>query len=91
MLKLTLKPGEFIDIGNNVKVIFSGGSSNNIHLLIDAPKEMNIVRSNAGKGRNTPYYSEKGISEEAQHKISRIIMQEKHRQRKEELNVMKKV
>lgn len=88
MLKLTLKPGEFIDIGNDVKVIFSGGSSNNIHLLIEAPKEMNIVRSNAGKGKKMPYYSEKSISEEAQHKINRIIMEEKRRQRKEGLNEM---
>ena len=35
MLKLTLRPGEFIDIGENVRVIFSGGSANNIHLLVD--------------------------------------------------------
>ena len=27
MLKLTLKPGEYIDIGDNIKVIFSGGSA----------------------------------------------------------------
>ena len=40
MLKLTLQPGEFIRIGENVKVIFSGGSANNIHLLIDAPREI---------------------------------------------------
>ena len=45
MLKLTLKPGDFIDIGDEVKVIFSGGSANNIHLLVDAPKNMNIARS----------------------------------------------
>ena len=38
MLKLTLKPGEYIDIGDNIKVIFSGGSANNIHLLVDAPR-----------------------------------------------------
>ena len=33
ILKLTLKPGEYIDIGDNIKVIFSGGSANNIRLL----------------------------------------------------------
>ena len=44
MLKLTLRPGEFIDIGENVRVIFSGGSANNIHLLVDAPREINIAR-----------------------------------------------
>ena len=49
MLKLTLSPGEFIDIGDNVRVIFSGGSANNIHLLVDAPREINIARSSAAK------------------------------------------
>lgn len=47
MLKLTLKPGEYIDIGDNIKVIFSGGSANNIHLLVDAPREVNIVITSA--------------------------------------------
>ena len=54
MVKLTLRPGEFIDIGENVRVIFSGGLANNIHLLVDAPKEVNIVRSSAGKKKEQP-------------------------------------
>lgn len=41
MLKLSLKPGEYIDIGENIRVVFSGGSANNIHLLVDAPREYN--------------------------------------------------
>ena len=45
MLKLTIKPGEFIDIGKDIRVVYSGGSNGNIHLLIDAPRELNIVRS----------------------------------------------
>ena len=53
MLKLTLRPGEFIDIGENVRVIFSGGSANNIHLLVDAPREINIARSSAAKKKDT--------------------------------------
>ena len=52
MVKLTLRPGVFIDIGENVRVIFSGGSANNIHLLVDAPREINIARSSAGEKRN---------------------------------------
>lgn len=83
MLKLTLKPGEYIDIGSDVRVIFSGGSANNIHLLIDAPKEINIARSSAEKGRAkkpSPYYKERGISEEAKREISAILMREKHNQ-----------
>ena len=45
MLKLTIKPGEFIDIGEDIRVVYSGGTEGNIHLLIDAPRELNIVRS----------------------------------------------
>ncbi len=82
MLKLTLKPGEYINIGENIKVIFSGGSANNIHLLVDAPREVAIVRSNANTARQdkkkvSPYYKEKGISKEAQREIAQIIKREK--------------
>ncbi len=80
MLKLTLKPGDYISIGSEVKVVFSGGSANNIHLLIDAPREMNIARSTAGNRRNaSPYYAEDAISEQARKEIASIIMREKSR------------
>lgn len=77
MLKLTLKPGEFIDIGENVRVIFSGGSANNIHLLVDAPREVNIARSSAGNNAETGYYRENGISEDAKREIREILRREK--------------
>lgn len=48
MLKLSLKPGEYITLGDNIKIIFSGGSANNIHLLVDAPREINVARNSAG-------------------------------------------
>ena len=85
MLKLTLRPGEFIDIGDNVRVIFSGGSANNIHLLVDAPREINIARSSAAKKEDTTepgagrYYKESGISDEAQKEIVSILMREKRK------------
>ena len=50
MLKLTLKPGQYIDIGADIRVIFSGGSANNIHLLVEAPREINIARSGTKNG-----------------------------------------
>ncbi len=80
MLKLTLKPGDFIDIGDNIKVVFSGGSANNIHLLVDAPRELNIARNSAAKNKTpSPFYREKGISPEAQREIAGIIMREKRK------------
>ena len=78
MLKLTLKPGEFINIGEDVRVVFSGGSANNIHLLIDAPNDVAIARSNARQNRKpSPYYKEQKISREAQKEIESILMREK--------------
>ena len=85
MLKLTLRPGEFIDIGDNVRVIFSGGSANNIHLLVDAPREINIPRCSAANKKDTTepgagrYYKESGISDEAQKEIVNILMREKRK------------
>lgn len=89
MLKLTLKPGEFINIGDDIRVVFSGGSSHNIHLLIDAPRELNVARSRAIQ-RNASeqeqslmktYYKEEGISKEAQKEIAAILMREKSKSR----------
>lgn len=85
MLKLSLRPGEYIDIGENVRVIFSGGSSNNIHLLVDAPREVNIARNSAGKSEKTSYYREKGISEEAKREITEIIRREKRGEKRDSM------
>ena len=88
VLKLTIKPGEYINIGDDVRVIYSGGSEVNIHLLIDAPRELNIVRSKV-LARNTansdkkesryisPYYAERGLSPETLSKIRRLIREDK--------------
>ena len=49
MLKLSLKPGEYITLGDNIKIIFSEGSANNIHLLVDALREINVARNSADR------------------------------------------
>ncbi len=46
MLKLSLKEGEYVNIGDNIRVVYAGGSGKNGRLMIDAPREMNISRSN---------------------------------------------
>ena len=80
MLKLTLKPGEYIDIGQDIKNIFSGGSANNIHLLVDAPRELNIARSSAtGQRGKSPYYRESGISDAAKEEINQILRRERRK------------
>ncbi len=79
MLKLTLRPGEHIDIGEEIRVVFSGGSANNIHLLVDAPKSFNIARSSAGKKRAASYYKEPDLSLEARQQIYAILKKERMR------------
>lgn len=81
MLKLTLKPGEYINIGENVRVIFSGGSANNIHILVDAPRELSIARNRMKKNsQGISYYKETGISKEAHEEIKKILRCERQKQ-----------
>lgn len=45
MLRLTMGTEEYLQIGEDVKVIFLGGSKNHLRIMIDAPKEFTVVRS----------------------------------------------
>ena len=92
MLKLTVKAGEYLLIGNDVKVVYTGGSGENAHILIDAPKSMNIVRSSilekygmaADPGNEVKHHKDREISPEAQQKIKANLMAEQIRARREE-------
>ena len=44
MLVLGREAGQYIMIGNNIKVMVVKGENGNLRLAIDAPKEINIVR-----------------------------------------------
>ena len=78
MLKLTVKPGEYVLIGEEVKIVFAGGSAKNLRILVDAPKKYNIVRSEAlerygmaaDPGNEVRHYPERQISAEAQDQIN---------------------
>ena len=85
MLKLTVKPGEYLLIGNEIKLVFAGGSSNNLRILVDAPRSMNIARSSALEkkmmadepGNVVTHYKDRELSKEAQEKIKAILMEER--------------
>lgn len=85
MLKLTLREGEYVNIWDNIRVVYAGGSGKNGRLMIDAPTEMNISRSNNDPNpekRKDTYYPEPRISEEAQHEIKKIIWNERQKKSK---------
>lgn len=92
MLKLTVKAGEYLLIGNEVKVVYTGGSGENAHILIDAPKSMNIARSSilekygmaADPGNEVAHHKDRELSPEAKQKIKAILMAERKRARREE-------
>ena len=92
MLKLTVKAGEYLLVGDEIKVVFTGGSSNNLHVLVDAPKSMNIVRSTAlekygmapDPGNEVKHHKERELSPEAKEKIRAILMEERKKAKKAE-------
>ncbi len=91
MLKLSVKPGEYVLIGDDIKLVFAGGSSQNLRVLIDAPRAYNIVRSEAlGRygmaaepGNEVKHYRDRELSPEAKEKIKAILMAERKKARRE--------
>lgn len=84
MLKLTVSPGDFIMIGEDIKIIFAGGERKNIPIAIDAPKDKAIIRNTARhvKGfenvdlKSKPYV-DKPLSAEAKRQISAVIAEDR--------------
>jgi len=53
MLRLTVSTEEYLMINDNIKIIFLGGSRNHLRIMIDAPKEVNILRSTVIENQTT--------------------------------------
>lgn len=51
MLRLTVSPEEYLMINDDIKIFFLGGSKNNLRIMVDAPKEVSVVRSAALENR----------------------------------------
>lgn len=47
LLRLSVQKDEFIMVGKDVKITFLGGPGNQAHIMIDAPKDINIARGRA--------------------------------------------
>ena len=80
MLKISLKQGQYVNIGDNIRVVYVGGTGNHGRLMIDAPKEVKIARSTVEQNperRKDIYYPEPAISKEAQDEIKKILWNER--------------
>ena len=51
MLMLTVPKEEYLMIGNDIKITFLGANNNQIRVMIDAPKDINVARGRAIKKR----------------------------------------
>ena len=40
MLRLTVSTEEYLMIGDNIKVVFLGGTKNHLRIMVDAPKDV---------------------------------------------------
>ncbi len=91
MLKLTVAAGEYLMIGDDIKVVFTGGTSKYARVLIDAPKSLNIVRSShlekqgvrPDKGTPVKYKPERELSPEAKAMIYAILSEERKKEKAE--------
>lgn len=45
MLRLTVSQEEYLMIGDDIRLVFLGGTGKHMRIMIDAPKDVNIVRS----------------------------------------------
>lgn len=44
MLNLTIRPGDYFTIGDEIRVVVLGGSKNNVKVMVDAPRQFEVVR-----------------------------------------------
>ena len=82
MLRLTVSPEEYLMINDNIKIVFLGGTKNHLRIMIDAPREVNIVRSTVLENQITDpeeraklpkYYAEEEHAEKYRKKSNVII------------------
>lgn len=83
MLRLTVSTEEYLMVGENVKIVFLGGTKNHLRIMIDAPKDVNIVRSTVLENKITDpeekaglpkYYAEPETPEKYRKKKSGVII-----------------
>lgn len=45
MLRMSVAAEEYVMIGDDIRLVFLGSSGKHLRIMIDAPKDVNIVRS----------------------------------------------
>lgn len=79
MLRLTVSTEEYLMIGDDIKIVFLGGSKNHTRVMLDIPRNVNVVRSKVieastadpnDKEKISHYYAEPELPEKYRKKKS---------------------
>lgn len=90
MLRLTVSAEDYLMIGEDVKIVFLGGSKNHLRIMIDAPKKVGVVRSKVIEKNTTDpedkeklphYYAEPDVSEKYRKK--KVVINDSAKKRRE--------
>lgn len=85
MLRMSVAAEEYLMIGEDIKLVFLGGTGRHMRIMIDAPKDVNIVRSSVLERQVTDpeeqaklpkYYRQKEHPEKYNRKPGVIITRE---------------
>ena len=69
MLRMSVAAEEYLMLGDDIKIVFLGGSGKHMRIMIDAPREINVVRSRV---------LEKEIPDQERAKLPKYYAQEEH-------------
>lgn len=98
MLRLTMSTEEYLMIGDNVKIVFLGGSRNHLRIMVDAPKEVDVVRSRVIENKITDeelraklpkYYAAPEIPEKFRKPKNIVIADSRKADERQSMNVRK--
>lgn len=70
MLRMSVAAEEYLMIGDDIRLVFLGGTGKHMRIMIDAPKDVNIVRSTVLEKQFT--------DPEIREKLPRYYAQEEH-------------
>ncbi len=72
MLRLTVSTEEYLMIGEDIRLVFLGGTGKHLRIMVDAPRDKNIVRSTV---------LEKNATEQERAQLPRYYAQQEHPER----------
>lgn len=61
MLRLTVSTEEYLMIGEDIKIVFLGGTKNHVRIMVDVPKEVDVVRSSVLENRLAEQEKDAGL------------------------------